>query len=118
MPDVEEAKLRILEYEKTLAIGPSKSRVQVLEYEALQQHYKNLLLKREEALVAVQLERRQIGGHLRVLDPPRLPEHPVGPSRKVVNAAGALSGLGVGFLLVAVQSVRERRRTHPEAHTA
>ena len=44
------------------------------------------------------LERRQIGEQFKLLDPARLPERAVGPSRTVVNMAGAGLGLGLGFI--------------------
>ena len=48
-------------------------------------------------------ERRQIGEQFRLLEPARLPERPVGPSRLAVNATGALAGLGLGLVLVATR---------------
>lgn len=49
------------------------SRAYVLEYEVLQVTYKALLTERQEAKMAANLERPQIGEQFKVVDPARLP---------------------------------------------
>jgi uncharacterized protein involved in exopolysaccharide biosynthesis len=77
----------------------------LLPYEVLQQRYKELLIKSEEARTVVNLERRQIGEQFRIFGRPQVPERPVGPSRLGVNLAGTFAGLGLGFVLL---RLRER----------
>jgi polysaccharide chain length determinant protein (PEP-CTERM system associated) len=67
------------------------------DYATLQTSYQGMLAKREEAAVAANLERRQIGEQFRVVDPPRIPEVPVSPNRLMINAIGAVLGLLLGF---------------------
>lgn len=67
------------------------------DYATLQASYQGLLAKREEAAVAANLERRQIGEQFRVVDPARIPEVPVSPNRTLINAIGAVLGLLFGL---------------------
>jgi len=105
---VEETKRKLLEYEKLITSGKDKSRVTLIEFEALGEEYKSLLLKRADAQIATNLERRQIGETFKLIDPARLPEQPIGPSRRMVNVIGALSGLMFGVVLVGFS----RRKHH------
>jgi uncharacterized protein involved in exopolysaccharide biosynthesis len=105
---VEETRRKLLEYEKIITSGKDKSRVTLIEFEALGEEYKSLLLKRADAQIATNLERRQIGETFKLIDPARLPEKPIGPSRRMVNVVGALSGLMFGVVLVGFS----RRKDH------
>jgi uncharacterized protein involved in exopolysaccharide biosynthesis len=105
---VEETKRKLLEYEKVITSGKDKSRVTLIEFEALGEEYKALLLKRADAQIVTNLERRQIGETFKLIDPARLPERPVGPPRRMVNVIGALSGLMFGVVLVGFS----RRQNH------
>jgi len=67
------------------------------DYATLQAAYQGLLAKREEALIAANLERRQIGEQFRVVDPARIPEVPISPNRLLINAIGAVLGLLLGL---------------------
>lgn len=67
------------------------------DYATLQASYQSMLTKREEAAVAANLERRQIGEQFRVVDPARVPEIPISPNRLVINAIGAVLGLLLGL---------------------
>jgi uncharacterized protein involved in exopolysaccharide biosynthesis len=109
---IEEVRKRLVKAEedrRRSGIGPS-SRAAALEYEALEQIYRDLFVKREELDVAVALARRQIGSQVAVIEPARLPEHPLGPSRTLVNVLGALTGAAVGIVLVSVSAGRRRPR--------
>jgi hypothetical protein len=82
------------------------SRTDILEYEVLQETYKPLLTKSQEAMIAATLERRQIGMQLRVVDSAQLPEQPVGPSRLRINVMGGFAGLAPGVVIVGVSAKR------------
>jgi polysaccharide chain length determinant protein (PEP-CTERM system associated) len=71
------------------------------DYDTLQKIYTSLLTKSEDAKVAANVERRQIGEQFKVIDPARLPEKPFSPDRLAINAAGCVSGLVLGLALVA-----------------
>jgi polysaccharide chain length determinant protein (PEP-CTERM system associated) len=67
------------------------------DYDTLQKSYASLLAKREDSQIAANLERRQIGEQFKILDPARLPEKPSSPNRPIIDAVGALVGLGFGL---------------------
>jgi uncharacterized protein involved in exopolysaccharide biosynthesis len=106
---------RIIDYENRLETLRSQngrrplSRADLLPYEVLLEGYKSLLMKGEQARLAQQIERRQIGDQLRIIDPPRLPERPLGPSRLSVTVAGAFTGLGLGLVVVGVRSRSKKK---------
>jgi len=63
--------------------------------------YRDLLMKREQAIISTNLERRQIGETFKLLDPARLPESPISPDRTRLTLLGAVVGfcLGVSMML-------------------
>jgi polysaccharide chain length determinant protein (PEP-CTERM system associated) len=69
--------------------------------------YNDLVNKREQASMSVNLERRQIGEQFVLLDPARLPEAPFSPNRILINLFGILGGLGLGLGIVALMEYRD-----------
>jgi protein tyrosine kinase modulator len=67
------------------------------DYSTLQNSYAALGAKREDAMMAASLERRQIGEQFKVLDAAHLPEQPFSPDRVRLNLMGAALGLGLGL---------------------
>lgn len=70
------------------------------DYTTLQATYQSLLSKREEAKLAANLERRNIGAQFKVLDPARAPERPFSPNRLQIDLAGVGAGFALGLLIV------------------
>jgi polysaccharide chain length determinant protein (PEP-CTERM system associated) len=71
------------------------------DYSTLQQTYASLLQKHEDAKIAANLERRQIGESFKVLDPAFLPQRPYNNSKRLGAVAGGLGGgllLGLGVI--------------------
>ena len=77
------------------------------DYETLQSLYTSLLAKKEESVVAANLERRQVGEQFRVLDPARVPEQPHSPNRTRINLLGVVAGLVIGLGLAAFIEYRD-----------
>lgn len=78
------------------------------DYSTLQTAYANLLMKREDAKIAANLERRQIGEQFRILDEASLPERPYNQlQRMAMIASGAVGGLVLGLLLVGFLQYRD-----------
>jgi polysaccharide chain length determinant protein (PEP-CTERM system associated) len=77
------------------------------DYDTLRGIYTSLLSRGEEAKVAANLERRQIGEQFKVIDAARLPEKPFYPQREKFYAAGVGAGLLVGLLLVGFIEFRD-----------
>ncbi len=71
------------------------------DYENMQNNYQALLDKRLNAHVAENLEKRQQGEQIRVLDPANLPQKPEKPNRLLIMVLGLIGGggLGVGLAL-------------------
>ena len=72
------------------------------DYDTLQGMYTNLLGKKEEASIAANLERRQIGEQFKLIDAARQPERPFSPNRPRYNLGGMGVGIGLGLALVAL----------------
>ena len=78
------------------------------DYETLKKAYEVLLGKQEDSKLASALEQRQIGEVFKVIDPARLPESPASPNRVLIDLLGALSGLAIGFGVVALLEYRDK----------
>jgi uncharacterized protein involved in exopolysaccharide biosynthesis len=102
---------RLVEHAKVLEqarIGRNGPEVQVLmlDEEMLRATYKSLWAKLEDAKLAADLESRQVGEQLRMLDVARLPERPLGMTRWALTFVGAVAGLCLGLALVVVSAAR------------
>jgi polysaccharide chain length determinant protein (PEP-CTERM system associated) len=89
------------------------------DYDTLQTQYRSLLQKSEEAKIAVNLERRQIGEQFKIIESARLPERPISPDRQRLNLIGLFSGLALGLALVALLEYRDTKlRTDDDVVTS
>jgi polysaccharide chain length determinant protein (PEP-CTERM system associated) len=78
------------------------------DYSTLNAAYTNLLMKREDANISANLERRQIGERFEVLDPASRPEKPYNNLQRIaVVVSGALAGLLIGLAVVGVREYRD-----------
>src|SRR4029450_4137765 len=77
------------------------------DHETVQKMYTDLLTKNEEAKIAANLERRQIGEQFKILDPARPAEKPFSPNRVLINLLGAVGGLALGLGLAAFLEYRD-----------
>jgi polysaccharide chain length determinant protein (PEP-CTERM system associated) len=77
------------------------------DYTTLQAQYQGLLGKSQDAKVAANLERRQIGESFKLIDPARLPQRPKSPDRLRLNLLGAMGGLIVGLGFAALLEYRD-----------
>lgn len=81
------------------------------DYTTVQGAYQTLLAKREEAGLAANLQRRNIGEQFKILDPARVPERPFSPNRPLIYLGGAGGGLALGLLLTAFLEFRDSTLT-------
>jgi len=77
------------------------------DYTTLQDQYRGLLGKSQDAKVAANLERRQIGEQFKLIDSARLPQRPKSPDRMRLNLMGAMGGLIVGLGFAALLEYRD-----------
>lgn len=108
----EEARLRgvVADYQARIEAAPSREAELtelMRDYDTLERSYTGLLAKKEEAEVAANLERHQIGEQFKILDPARMPERPFTPNRPLLYPLGAAAGLGCGLLLAAFLEIRD-----------
>jgi len=87
------------------------------DYGTMQAAYTNLLVKREDAMLAANLERRQIGEQFKLLDTASLPGKPSNQMQRVgIIASGAAVGLAMGLLSIGLLEYRDSSfRTEAEA---
>ncbi len=84
------------------------------EYEDLQrqrdlarQRYVEFQMKSERSAVSIDMETRKQGETLEIIDPPNLPTTPVEPNRTKMIPIGAVVGLVLGIVLVAIREVKD-----------
>ncbi len=68
----------------------------VRDYDNMQKNYQALLDKRLNARVAENLEKRQQGEQIRILDSANLPQKPEKPNRLLIMVFGLIGGAGLG----------------------
>jgi uncharacterized protein involved in exopolysaccharide biosynthesis len=102
----EEARLRqtVAEYQAKVDAVPTRESELVeltRDYSTMQTAYATLLMKREESVIAANLERRQIGEQFRLVDVASRPEKPYNQrERLAVMFSGAAAGLVLGLLAI------------------
>lgn len=72
------------------------------DHDTALQFYNSLLAKMNESSMATALEQRQQGQQFSVMDPANLPESPKFPNPTAFAAGGAMGGLALGVLIVAL----------------
>jgi polysaccharide chain length determinant protein (PEP-CTERM system associated) len=108
----DELRLRatIAEYQARVEASPTRASELVeltRDYQTQQDTYTVLLRKKEDAQIAANLERYQIGEQFKSLDPARLPEKPFSPDRPRLYTLGAIIGLGLGLGLAIFLEFRD-----------
>ena len=71
------------------------------------QKYQELEAKRQKSAISMDMESHQQGETLEVLDPASLPTSPTAPKRAMIIPLGAIGGLLLGIILVAVREVKD-----------
>jgi uncharacterized protein involved in exopolysaccharide biosynthesis len=81
-------------------LDPFEGDVLAIEHDVMKTAYRDLILKRQQARMAANLDRRQIGEQFKLLDPARLPETPISPARVRLTVFGAVVGFGLGLTMM------------------
>ncbi len=85
------------------------------DYGTMQAAYSELLMKRENAQIAANLEHRRIGEQFRLVDVASRPQRPDNQrERLAITASGTIAGLVIGVLLVGLLEVRDSSFRRPE----
>ncbi len=77
-------------------------------YQTALQFYNDLLAKKNQSEMAMNLERRQQGEQFRVMDPADLPEKPSFPNRPLFAGGGLATGLALGVGITLLLELRDR----------
>jgi uncharacterized protein involved in exopolysaccharide biosynthesis len=102
-------KRRLDEDEDAMRVARGKPhRSDEIEHEVLQGWYQELVKRRQESIGATELERRQVGDQIRILEAPDIPEAPIGPTRVQLGAFGGGGGFLLGLAFVAFSVGRRR----------
>jgi polysaccharide chain length determinant protein (PEP-CTERM system associated) len=89
------------------------------DYDTLQQTYRGLLAKKQEAETAADLERRQIGAQFKVLDPAGVPAEPFAPNRARLYALAVVGALAMGVIFaLSIEQFHRGLRTQDEVIAA
>ena len=116
----EETRLKqsIAEYQGKVDIVPTRESELVeltRDYSTLQTAYANLLMKRQDSVIAANLERRQIGEQFKLLDVASLPQKPSNQTQRIsIMASGAIAGLIIGALIVTLLEYRDTSFRHDD----
>ena len=104
-------KQTIAEYQSKVDAVPTRESELVeltRDYSTMQTAYASLLMKREDSVIAANLERRQIGEQFRLVDAASRPERPYNQLERLrVIASGAVAGLVLGLLGVGLLEYRD-----------
>ncbi len=101
----------IEQYQRQLAAVPTRESELIeltRDHETLLSLYTSLLAKKENASMAMNMERRQIGEQFRIVDPPRLAERPFSPNRPQLLSLGLVAGLAIGMALLVLLEYRDK----------
>ncbi len=108
--ELEQVNARIAEMQARLQqapVGQQEYAALMRELQLKQRRYDELSLKVKQSELATNLESRNQGEGLELLDPASLPERPAQPVRSVIILMGVFAGFGVGGVLVFLREIRD-----------
>jgi protein tyrosine kinase modulator len=98
-------------YQGKLALSPAveeQYKGLMRDYETAQKFYNDLLAKKNESEMQTDMERRQQGEQMSLLNPASLPDVPSFPNRLLFAGGGLAAGLAFGFGLAIWIEVRDK----------
>jgi polysaccharide chain length determinant protein (PEP-CTERM system associated) len=98
-------------YQSRVAISPDveeKYKQLTRDYDTAQKFYADLLAKRSTSEMATDMERRQQGEQMRLLNPASLPDSPSFPNRWLFAGGGLGAGLVFGLVLALWLELRDK----------
>jgi uncharacterized protein involved in exopolysaccharide biosynthesis len=98
-------------YQSRVAISPDveeKYKLLTRDYDTAQKFYADLLAKKSTSEMATDMERRQQGEQMRLLNPANLPDSPSFPNRWLFAGGGLGAGLVFGLVLALWLELRDK----------
>ncbi|MCP4350215.1 MAG: hypothetical protein GY795_32460 [Desulfobacterales bacterium] len=115
--DISKLQEQIREYERRVENTP-KRELDLLtmrsSYKPVEKSYEALLEKKEDAMIAVNMEQRQKGQKFQIIDKAKKPQRPVSPDLKKYFAIFLVAGLAVGGGLTFLLDVLDTSVRSPE----
>ncbi len=108
--ELEQVNARIQEIQSRLQqapVGQQEYASLMRDLQLKQKRYDELSLKVKQSELATNLESRNQGEGLELLDPASLPERPAQPVRSVIILMGIFAGFGAGGVLVFLREIRD-----------
>lgn len=107
--DIASTSAQISVYQSRLGSSPSEKEYEDLlrDRDLARQRYLEFATKTERSNVSIDLERRKQGETLELIDSASLPASPIAPKRRTIIPIGAVAGLILGVVLVAVREVKD-----------
>lgn len=78
------------------------------DYQTAMDFYNSLLSKKQNSVMATELEHQQQGEQFRVMDDANLPDEPTSPKRSAFALGGLAAGLALGILIAAFLEYRDK----------
>jgi polysaccharide chain length determinant protein (PEP-CTERM system associated) len=98
-------------YQGRVALSPAieeQYKALTRDYETAQKFYNDLLAKKSESEMQTDMERRQQGEQMRLLNPANLPDAPSFPNRLLFAGGGLGAGLAIGLGLAMWLELRDK----------
>lgn len=97
--EIEKTRSQMAWYQKKVEETPKRQQELIelnRDYENLSENYKSLRNRQIEASIAVSMEKKQQGEQFRIINPAKIPSHPVKPDFKKIILLTLVLGLGLG----------------------
>ncbi len=101
--DISNLTSKIRDYQKRVDNTPKKEQELLLlerDYNNIKKTYSELLSRKLEAEISLNMEKKQKGEQFQIIDPAALPQKPISPNMKVLFILTLAAGLNIGFGLV------------------
>ncbi|MBV9572714.1 MAG: lipopolysaccharide biosynthesis protein [Acidobacteriales bacterium] len=112
---------QIRSYQGRVALSPGveeQYKLLTRDYETAQKFYNDLLAKKSESQMQTDLERREQGEQMRLINPANLPDTPSFPNRLLFAAGGLGGGFVVGVALALWGELRDKSIRNEQDVTA
>ncbi|MBV9781638.1 MAG: hypothetical protein JOY62_16870 [Acidobacteriaceae bacterium] len=88
-------------------VGDQEYSELIRDRDLAKQKYQELEAKRQKSAISMDMESHQQGETLEVLDPASLPTTPTAPKRALIIPIGAVVGLLLGIVIVAIREIKD-----------